>query len=181
VRPPLPKLSFDSKKLDDRVLNAVATFRERKFRNKLAGRNNPIVTKQIKFKDTKNRIIKKVRDRVDRSLARSLQVQVVGVGNKKKDIVKPKLYKFRTKKSKNTPVLRLVEKSKHALDTKSEKREIRKQRVRKKSVTKKIKPKITKVKPKVKKTKKVSNINRKSPKRPVKSIKKPIKKPRRKT
>ena len=122
---PLPKLSWNSNKLNNRVILAEATFRERKFRSKPASKRNPVVTKKIKIRDTKNRIIKKVRDRVDKSLARSLSVKVVGIGKKKKDIKKPSLKKFRQKKSKGTPVLRIVEKSKHALDTKSEKREIK--------------------------------------------------------
>lgn len=162
---PLPKLSWNSKKLDNRLITAEATFRERKFRNKPASKNNPIVTKKIILRDTKNRIIKKVRDRVDKSLARSLSVRVTGLGKAKKDIKKPSMKKFRQKKSKGTPVLRIVEKSKHALDTKSEKREIKVARRRTKRKPKKAKArtpkKVAKRKTKKKTTKRRSTKKRK--------------------
>src|SRR6056297_2807285 len=127
LKPPItriPNLSFDSKQLDNKILTFEGKFRERKFKSKPASKSNPIVTKTITIRDTKNRALEKVAKRVDNSLAASLTLSVKGIGKAKKDIKKPKvLTKFRTKKSKNTPVLQLVEKSKNRFDTKSEKRE----------------------------------------------------------
>jgi len=136
--PPLPKLNFDSKKLDNKVLNAEAVFRERKYRNKLAGKNNPIITKKINIRDTKNRILKRVRDRVDNSLTASLELKIVGIGKKKKDINKPSLSKFRVKKSKNSAILKLVEANKNRFDTKGEVREAKRQKAKKRNIKKKV-------------------------------------------
>ena len=137
------KINFDSKRLDNKVLNFEGSFRERKFRNKPAGKNNPIITKKIVIRDTKNRALKKVANRVDNSLARSLKLEVKGIGKAKKDIKKPiNLKKFSLKKSKNTPVLKLVEQPKSLFDTKGEKKEAKKQKASKPKSKKKTKPKV---------------------------------------
>ena len=108
-------------------------YRERKDPNKPTSKKNKIVTKTINIKDTKNRAIQRVAKKVDNTLARSISIGVTGIGKKKKDISKPKiLSKFRKKKSKNTPILRLVELSKYAIDTKKEKRQLRKTKKNKK-------------------------------------------------
>ena len=141
-KPVLP--TFDSNKLNNKVLTFDAVFRERKFRTKQANkRTNPIVTKRITIRDTKNRALKIVAQRVDKTLARSLKLEVKGIGKNKKYIGTPKeLKKFNIKKSKNTPVLTLVEKSKALFDTRGETREARKTKeIKKKKVTKKTKKK----------------------------------------
>jgi len=173
----IPKVDFDNKTFSNRVLEYKATYRERN--NKLKpfnSKTNKIVTKTIIKQTTKNRMLKIVADKVDNSLVRSMEVKVMRMTNKKiKDIPKPKvLNKFRLKKSKNTPVLKLVELAKSTYDTVGEKRETKIKRLQKsKKVTKK-KSKITKSKKKVSsKTKsKVSKIKKlkKSPKTKSKKV-----------
>ena len=120
----LPKLKFDSKRLENRILTFKGSFRERRNPKRKAGKSNPIVTKTINLRDTKNRALQRVAKRVDNSLSASLTLKVVGVGKAKKDIKKPALLsKFRTKKSLSGPALRLVEKNKFRFDKKGEKLE----------------------------------------------------------
>lgn len=155
----LPKLNFDSNILNNRVVTYEAKFRERRNKNKpFNKKSNPIITKTIKKTTTKNRMLKIVADKADNSLVRSMKVKVTSVTNRKiKDIKKPQvLNKFRQKKSKNTPVLELVEKSKSTLDTPGEKREAklkRKQKSKKKAPSKRV-SKVSKAKKKKKSSKK---------------------------
>lgn len=75
----------------------------------------------IPLKTTPNKAIKKIGELIDNSTSRSFQLVIVGL-TKRKDIAVPAiLKKFRFKKSINSPVLRLVEKSKFAIDTPGEK------------------------------------------------------------
>lgn len=154
IKLPKPRVPFifDSKKLDNKVLTFEGVFRERKFRTKPANKKtNPIITKRITIIDTRNRALKIVAQRVDKTLARSLKLEVKGIGKNKKDISEPsELKKFNIKKSKNTPVLTLVENPKSLFDTRGEVRE-----------AKKSKPNLT---------------NSKNKKQPKKKTKKPIKK-----
>ncbi len=138
--PVLPKRRFkispDSKKLENRILTYRGIYRERKNPNLPAGTRNPIVTKSITIRDTKNRALQRVAKRVDTSLVRSMQLQVMGIGKYKRDIQKPSiLNKFRMKKSTNTPVLSLVEKAKYLLDARREKMESLRAKLRSKSMT----------------------------------------------
>lgn len=129
------KVSPDIKKLENRVLTYRGIYRERKNPNLPAGTRNPIVTKSITIRDTKNRALQRVAQRVDTSLVRSMQLQVTGIGKYKRDIQKPSiLNKFRMKKSKNTPVLSLVEKAKYLLDARREKMESLRAKLRSKSM-----------------------------------------------
>ncbi|MGM0411336.1 MAG: hypothetical protein ACQEQF_11340, partial [Bacillota bacterium] len=157
----LPKISFDSNKLDNRIIVFEARYRERKNKSKpFNKKNNPVVVKTIKKKTTKNRMLKIVANRTDKSLVRSMNIFVREITNRKvKDIKKPSLLsKFRQKKSKNTPVLQLVEKTKFSQDTRGEKKEIKKI----KKISKKNKP--IKQKKKSKKSKKKSIKTKKSKK-----------------
>ena len=126
VIPKLPKLNFNSKKLENRILTFEGKFRERRNPNKKASKSNPIVTKTIKLRDTKNRALQRVARRVDNSLSASLQLKVVGVGKAKKDIKPPSILgKFRTKKKLTSPALELVERNKFRFDKRGEKGESR--------------------------------------------------------
>ena len=156
----LPDLDFDSKKLDNRVVEFVGVYRERKNRAKPASKSNPVITKRIRLKTTKNRALKRVANLTDKTTVRSLDLKVVGVTDRKvKDIKKPNvLKKFRTKKSKGTPVLKLVEKSKFTIDTRGERRGL--------SISKALKQK------KTKKVRKSTKKTKKSPQKASKSKKK---------
>lgn len=126
--PSLDIKDFNSKSIDNKIAVFEAIYRERKDPNKKTSKTNKVVTKSLKIRNTRNRALKKVADLADKKLIRSINVKLIGVTKKvKKDIVKPSvLKKFTQKKSVGTPVLRLVEKSKFALDKKSEKRELKK-------------------------------------------------------
>lgn len=127
-KPPIkPKIKLDwdnEAKLKDKVLIFNARFRQRKdTRKKYNPKTNPRVIKTLKIKDTKNRALAKVANKVDNILARSLDLKLVGItAKKKKDIKAPKIVrkKFDKKKSKGSPVLKLVEKTKHIADRKGE-------------------------------------------------------------
>jgi len=100
---------------------------------------NPIVrrkgvNKEINLRTTLNRAIKYAKGKTGRTLARSFQIKIVGL-TKQKDIAKQSLQQYRLRKGRDPRVLTFVEKSKYALDTKQEKRQIRlarKLRMRKK-------------------------------------------------
>ena len=79
--------------------------------------------KQVKTNLPKNKAVKKVASIVDRTTVRSMETYISGI-TKTKDIKPPKqlLKKFTLKKSKTGKVLKLVEKSKHTIDTRGEKR-----------------------------------------------------------
>jgi len=147
-RIPLPRLNFNNKQLSNKILTFEGLFRERKNPNKPAGKKNPIVSKTIRIRDTKNRALKRVMRRVDNTLVGSLTLKVVGVGKAKKDINKPSTAKFRTKVAKTSPALQLVEKNKARFDTKGEVKEAKKQKRVKKSTKKAVKKTM---KPKLKK------------------------------
>lgn len=165
--PPKPKIRFSFNTLkNNQVAKFEGVYRERRNKNlNYNKKSNPIVTKKVRLTTTKNRLLKRLSTKVDNSAVRSMEIKLIGVTNKvKKDISKPKiLNKFRVKKGSNTKVLKLVEKSKHTIDTKGEKRELKRTR---KTTTKKKTPNKTKRRvPKVKKIKKSSKIKRKSVKR----------------
>jgi len=75
--------------------------------------------REIKLKTTPNRAYRYGKKLIDNTVSRSFQLKIVGV-TKGKDIKKPSLSKFRLKKPRKSRVLSLVEKSKHAIDTKGE-------------------------------------------------------------
>lgn len=75
----------------------------------------------IRLRTTPNRALNKVSKIVDNTTTRSFQLKIVGI-RKKADTKKPKLDKFRQKKSKGSAVLGIVEKTKYAIDTKGEKK-----------------------------------------------------------
>lgn len=132
----LPRFNFDSSRLNNKILVVEGQYRERKDLRKPANkRTNPVITKTIKLRDTKNRILNSLAKLADNKLVRSIQVQVIDITDKKKKDVKQSkvLNKFNKKKSKNTPVLRLVEKTKNIADTRGEKRELKQsKRIKKK-------------------------------------------------
>jgi len=140
IVPPLPRLSFDSKRLKDRIGLFIGKYRERQNPNKpFNKRTNKVVVKTLRIKDTKNRALKKVSDLADRKAIRSIDIKLASITTtKKKDIGSPKvLNKFRTTKSKLKDRLNLVEKAKHTLDMKTERRELASLKKKKKGTTKK--------------------------------------------
>ena len=159
--PKLPKPDFDSNVYNNRIILIQGLYRERKNRNLPAGKKNPVVTKILNIRTTKNRALKQIADLADRRTVRSITTKIVGVTDKKmQDIVRPKvLNKFSRKKSKNTPVLVLVEKTKFISDTRGEKRELAKSRRIKKGKV------VSKVKDKKKVVKKSKSIKRKKAKK----------------
>ncbi len=109
----LPEFSWDKKppKGMTYVVNAII---------RVKGKN-----RTIPLKTTPNRALKLIGKRVDTSTARSFKLKIIGL-TKKKDIKKPSVVsKFRKKKSKGTPVLGVVEKTKHAIDTRGEKKSLK--------------------------------------------------------
>jgi len=87
---------------------------------------NPIVrikgrNREIRLRTTPNRALRYIISKIDRTTARSFQLKIIGI-KKAKDIKKQSLKKFRLRKGKDARVLKFVEKSKYAIDTKGEKR-----------------------------------------------------------
>ena len=74
----------------------------------------------INLKTTPNRALRAMKKYVDKNLARSFELVAIGF-TKGKDIKKPDLRKFRIKRTPGSTVLKIVEKSKYAIDTPSEK------------------------------------------------------------
>jgi len=135
-----PRLDLDSKRLKDKVALFIGKYRERQNpRKPFNNRTNKVVVKTLRIKDTKNRALKKVSDLADKKAIRSIDIKLVGITDKKKkDIGSPKvLTKFRTTKSKLKDRLNLVEKAKHTLDKKTERRELASLKKKKKGTTKK--------------------------------------------
>ena len=127
IVPPLPRLSFESSRLKDKVALFIGKYRERQNpRKPFNKRTNKVVQKTIRIQDTKNRALKRVSDLADTKAIRSIDIKLVGITTtKKKDIGSPKvLNKFRTTRSKLKDRLNLVEKAKHTLDKKTERREL---------------------------------------------------------
>jgi hypothetical protein len=108
-------------------------YRERRNPNKLFNtKTNPIIKKIIKLKTTKNRALKNVSTLIDNKTIRSMQLNIIGKTTKTmKEIKSPNLKKFRLKKTQSSPILKFVEKSKYAIDTVGEKRELKVSRVKK--------------------------------------------------
>ena len=87
---------------------------------------------------------------VDKSLARSFELRVVGITRAKDDRVKLGLKKVRAKRGRNRRVLPIVEKSRFALDSVGEKQGLKaRRRVAKKKVTRRkpTKKKVSRRKP----------------------------------
>lgn len=80
--------------------------------------------RRLRVKLTENRALTLAKKYVDNKTIRSFQLQLIGL-TKGKDIKKPSLKKFRSKLSKNPKVLGVVEKTKYAIDSPGEKRELR--------------------------------------------------------
>ena len=144
VKPPkrilLPRLSFDNKNLKNKVALFIGKYRERQNpRKPFNKRTNKVVVKTLRIKDTKNRALKRVSDLADNKAIRSIDIKLVSITTtKKKDIGTPAVMsKFRTTKSKLKDRLNLVEKSKHTLDKKTERRELASLKKKKKGTTKK--------------------------------------------
>jgi hypothetical protein len=89
---------------------------------------------------------------IDNTTSRSFELIVIGKAMKK-DIKKQSLVKFRSKKSRASKVLKIVEKTRFAIDTKGEKSGLTIARALRKKTTKKKKRKVNK---KVKRKKKRS-------------------------
>jgi hypothetical protein len=89
--------------------------------------------RRLRVKLPENRAYALGKRYVDNKTIRSFELQLVGFA-KVKDIKKPSLKKFRDKISKDPSVLILVEKTKYAIDTPGEKRELRISRKRKKNL-----------------------------------------------
>lgn len=82
-------------------------------------------------KTTPNRAIKLAKQLIDNTTSRSFQLVITGIV-KRKDIPKQSLKKFRLRKGKDPQVLKFVEKSRYAIDTSGEKRQLRSARRRRK-------------------------------------------------
>lgn len=91
---------------------------------------NPIVrirgiNRELKWRTTFNRALKRIIRLVDNTTARSFQLKIVGV-TRAQDISQPQsLRKFRLRRGKDKRVLIFVERSKYAIDTKGEKKGLR--------------------------------------------------------
>lgn len=96
------------------------------------------VNREIKLNTTPNRALRRIISLVDKTTTRSFQLKIVGV-KKTKDIKRPSLQKFRLKKSRGSRVLKVVEKTKYAIDTKGEKRQLAIARALSPTLRKKIK------------------------------------------
>ena len=78
--------------------------------------------KRVNLRTTPNRALQEMTRLVDNTLARSFELKIIGI-KKGKDIgVPPSLRKFRPKKSRGTGVLRVVERTKFAIDSVGEKK-----------------------------------------------------------
>ena len=179
----LSNLGFNDRKLANKVLIVKGFVRERKDPNKNFSIKNSRKVK-VEAKGTRNQILNQIFGRADRSLVRSGEIKVVGIGKGKKDVALNDRVakKFRLKKNKQSPVLKFVEEAKHALDTPQEKKEIKtlrkkKKKIISKKISKKSKPKKKVVKKtnkklKFKKTKKIVKKKIKSSKKKIKRGKK---------
>jgi hypothetical protein len=162
-----PRLTLDSKPPKGFNFNFDVKFRERKNPKKpFNKRTNKRVTKFVDVNLPKNRAKKKIFKQVDRTNPRAVSLVLDGL-TKKKDIKSPKISgKFRTRKTKFT--LRSVEKTKHAIDTRGEKRGLALSKAIKQSLKKKVKIVKRKAKPKSRaKPRKPTRVTRKPKKSPI--------------
>lgn len=115
------RLSFNTQLPRGTNLKFDIKFRERRNRNKpFSAKNNPVVVKKIKAGLPINRAIAKLGRAIDKTTSRSAELVISGT-TKQKDISIPSIIKkFKPKKLKDT--LKLVEKSKFAIDNKGEKK-----------------------------------------------------------
>ena len=106
------------------------------WKSKLPKGYRPLVTvlykrkgriRKSRIRTTVNRSLKKITHFIDNSAARSFQLKIVGM-TKQSDIGKVSMHKFRLKRSKDPTVLMFVEKSKYAIDSPTEKRQIRRKK-----------------------------------------------------
>ena len=124
--PKVPKVKFNiplNKVKPNQIALYVGTYRARAKESIPYNRKtNPRVTKVVRKKDTKNRALKHILNKVDRSTARNLQIEIEGVTKKrKKDIKTPNVIKkFQRKKSKNPRILKYVELAKYSIDNPGE-------------------------------------------------------------
>ena len=136
-KPHIPKLQqIPKKEYKNKVLLFKAFYRERRnMSNPFNRKTNPVIVKSQKLKTTHNRALKKVADLADTKAIRSIQLKLIGITKKKiKDIKTPGVIKkFRIKKGTTRDVLKFVEKSKYALDKKTEIRELAIAKAKKKS------------------------------------------------
>ena len=77
--------------------------------------------REIKLNLPYYKALQRITRAVDNTTARSLQLRAVGI-TKQKDITSKNLRKFRSKSPRSRKTLRIVEKSKYAIDTRGEKR-----------------------------------------------------------
>lgn len=82
---------------------------------RVGGRN-----RELKWKTTPNKTLRRITRLIDRTTTRSFQLKIIGT-TKAKDINKVSLRKFRIRRGKDKRVLKFVEKSKYAIDTRGEK------------------------------------------------------------
>jgi hypothetical protein len=155
---PTPKFSWDKKppRGKEYVVNVLV---------RVGGK-----TKEIPVRTTPNRAKAFIARKVDNTTARSFDLKIIGITNKK-DIKPPQVMKkFRSKTSRGSPVLRNVEKTKYAIDTKGEKRGLRLASILKRAR----KPlKVSKTPPKnVKKNKNTPSSKKRSKKRVTRKRKK---------
>ena len=112
--------------------------------------------KIIRLSTTANRGLKYMIRLIDNTTARSFDLIIIGI-SRLKDVARPSLAKFRRKISSNPKVLKVVEKSKFAIDTVGEKRGLKLGKVIKGLKKKRSKPKKTKPKRKKGVKKRASN------------------------
>jgi len=118
--------TFGNKHVPREVLVYEGRYRERVNRNLPAHpKKNPIKVKTLRVRDTANRAYKRIADIADKRAVRSVDVKVVGrTGQIVKDILTPGVLKKFTIKKPSSKVLRLVEKSRHAMDNPAERRDV---------------------------------------------------------
>lgn len=140
---PLPKFRFGLRPLQPgERYSYTLRFRER---GKL---------KEIKTNLPKNRALAKLAETVDITTVRSMEAVITGITKLKDSEPSKLLRKFKSKKSKTGKVLALVEKSKHAIDTKGEKKGLSASRVLKSKLAPKKKKKVSKSRKTIKKSSK---------------------------
>jgi len=88
---------------------------------------NPIirvrgVNRELKWRTTFNRALKRIISLVDNTTTRSFQLKIVGITRQPDIKTPPSLRKFRIRRGIDKRVLKFVEKSRYAIDTRGEKR-----------------------------------------------------------
>ncbi len=134
------KQKTKKEKIKKLILPKLPSWRTQKLPRGYRLKVQPLIKRKGKIRNlgkptTTNRGLRRGIRATSNTLARSFQLKVVGI-TKQKDSKKPSLSKYRSKISSNPKVLGIVEKTKYALNTKGEKRQIKRARRVKKNAKK---------------------------------------------